>query len=135
MYAKPYSILTMSPHPPAPHLTAWQSIQAAMLYQFSSTDYLKNLHTIVTSLVDGVVDPLLELAKVQGRDWVIENDRWGKRDTSENWENNAWPHLKDLQLSLARDIARRTFGEYEKTAVNECLRAAEQSIGLSDLTL
>jgi hypothetical protein len=116
----------MPPNTNTPNMTSWQAIQAAMLYQFASTDYLKNLHTIVTSLIDGVVDPLLELAKVQGRDLVIENDRWGKRDTSENWANNAWPHLKDLQLSLARDIARRAFGEYEKTAVNECLRAAEQ---------
>ena len=96
-----------------------------MLYQFASTEYLKNLHTVVTALIDGLVDPLLELAKLQGRDSVVANSRWGDRDTSENWANNAWPHLKDLQQYMARDIARRAFGEYRETAVDECLRAAE----------
>ena len=108
-------------------LTQWQEIQAGMLYKFSSTEYLKELHRLVTRLIDGVVDPLLETAKLQGRDSLVASPQWGERDTSQNWANNAWPYLKDLQQHVAGDIAARGFGRYHKTAVNECLRGAEQS--------
>jgi hypothetical protein len=108
-------------------LTQWQKIQAAMLYRFASVEYLKELHQLVTDLINGVVDPLLELARQQGRDAIVSSTQWGERDTSRNWANNAWPFLKDLQIQIAKDIAMRGFGQYEKTAVSECLRGAEQS--------
>jgi len=97
-----------------------------MLYSYASTDRLKLLHAIVTKFIDGLVDPLLDLAKAQGRDQLVADQRWGDRDTSSNWANNAWPFLKDLQKSLAGDIARRSFGEYRPTDTDQCLRGAEQ---------
>lgn len=97
-----------------------------MLYSYASTDRLRQLHTVVTQLIDRVVDPLLELAKQQGRDQILDDTRWGDRDTSANWANNAWPFLKDLQKNLASDIALRSYGEYRETATDDCLRAAEQ---------
>lgn len=108
------------------YLSVWHRKQAAMLLHFTSIDYLKNIHKLVNDLLNGVVDPLLELAEVQHRDAVLYNSVWGDRNTSENWANNAWPILKDLQASLAKDIALRAAGYYGKTAVNECLRGIEQ---------
>src|SRR5438874_229187 len=89
-------------------LTSWHKAQAAMLYHYSSLDYLKGLHRLVSSLMDGVIDPLIELAKTQGRDAVLANARWGNRDTVQNWANNAWPFLSDFRQSLTEDIALRT---------------------------
>lgn len=97
-----------------------------MLLHYSSLDYLKNLHQLVSQLVNGVVDPLLDLAKQQGRDSVLVNARWGTRDTAGNWSNNAWPILKELQQSLAKQIALRSFDRYDITYVNESLRGVDQ---------
>lgn len=103
-------------------LTAWQKKQAAMLYHYSSEEYLRKLHRMVYDLVNGVVEPLLDLAKAQGRDRVLSNSVWGDRDTVENWSNNGWPILKDLQLSLAHTLARRATNHFQVSAVNESLR-------------
>lgn len=113
-------------------LTTWQKKQAAMLYRFASLDYLKGLQTMVNNLINGVVDPTLDLAKVQQRDKLLVDARWGTRNTSENWANNAWPFLKDLQLSIAKDIAKRAFEVYDRTGVNECFRGLQEySLGWS----
>lgn len=107
-------------------LTPWQRAQAAMLYHFTSVDYLKGLHKLVSELISGFVDPLLETAKVQGRDKVLVSQVWGDRNTSQNWENNAWPFLRDLQISLARDISLRAAGKFRRTSVNESLRGVAE---------
>jgi hypothetical protein len=107
-------------------LTSWQKKQAAMLYFYSSEQYLATLHKMVRDLVNGLVDPMLDLARAQGRDSVLINSVWGARDTSENWANNGWPILKELQTSLARTIARRTAHYYDVSAVNECLRGIDE---------
>lgn len=107
-------------------LTTWHKKQAAMLYHFTSLDYLKTLHRMVSDLINGVVDPLLEVAKAQNRDQVLVSKVWGNRNTSANWENHAWPFLKDLQTSLAKDIALRAAQGFRITAVNECLRGVEE---------
>jgi hypothetical protein len=97
-----------------------------MLSYFSSLKYLMELHERVTNLVNGVVDPVLDQARSQNRDATLSNARWGTRDTSQNWANYGWPFLKDLQASLAKNIARRASGNYSMTAVNEYLRGVEQ---------
>lgn len=107
-------------------MTPWQAMQAAMLYHYASTESLRQLHALVTQLIEGVVDPILELAKRQGRDTIMTDPRWGQRNTSENWAGGAWPFLKDLQAGLAKDIAMRSFEQYRQTPTDECLRGAEQ---------
>lgn len=97
-----------------------------MLYKYTSLDHLKELHTVVTQAIDGVVDPLLETASAQGRDQLLTSHQWGTRNTSRNWADNAWPMFKDLQASLAKDIAMRAFGKYKMTATDEKLRGVEQ---------
>jgi len=81
-----------------------------MLTYYSSLEYLISLHTLVTRLIDGNIDPVLDQAKSQGRDAVLVDERWGTRDTSQNWSNNGWPYLKGLQDLLARQIAERPLG-------------------------
>jgi hypothetical protein len=107
-------------------LTPWRKVQAAMLYHFTSVDYLQGLHAMVKNLISGIADPLLETARAQDRDRVLVSEVWGERNTSRNWENNAWPFLKDLQVSLAKDIALRASGKYRRTAVNESLRGVAE---------
>lgn len=107
-------------------LTAWQKKQAAMLYQFASLEYLKGLHQMVSTLIDGVLDPMVELSKNQNRDSVLCDTRWGTRNTTQNWTNNAWPFLKDLQSSLAKDIATRAVGRYSPTGTSGCFRGMSE---------
>ncbi|MEH6435927.1 hypothetical protein [Massilia sp. DD77] len=118
--------MAMIKRSPDIQLDSWRSLQAAMLYHYASTDALRELHSAVTNLIEGVVDPLLELSRLQGRDEALRNPRWGERDTSETWSKNAWPFLKDLQKSVAKDIATRNFGQYCRTSTDECLRGADQ---------
>ncbi|MFC5462537.1 hypothetical protein [Massilia niabensis] len=108
------------------HLTSWQKAQAAMLYHFTSAEYLIGLHKMVGDLLNGFVDPLLEAAKAQGRDNVLFSETWGERNFSSNWENNAWPFLRDLQISIATSIARRQAKQFSVTAVNESLRGVAE---------
>lgn len=107
-------------------MTPWHKKQAAMLYYFTSADYLRVLHRMVSDLISGFVDPLLEMATAQNRDRVLISKLWGNRNTSRNWENNAWPFLKDLQGSLANDIAQRASNRFRITAVSECLRGLSE---------
>lgn len=113
------------PKPKFP-LTAWHKVQAAMLHHYASLDYLKTLQKMVSNLLDGVVDPLLDLAKSQNRDTVLADARWGDRNTSQNWANNAWPFLKAFQESLVKDIAGRAFERYKITGANQCLRGIQE---------
>lgn len=109
-----------------PTLSDWQKKQAAMLYHFASLDYLKGLHRMVSDLIDGILDPILALSKSQNRDSVLIDARWGTRNTTENWTNNAWPFLKDLQFSLVKDIAARAIERYGMTGTNECFRGVSE---------
>lgn len=107
-------------------LSAWRKAQAAMLYHYASLDYLKGLHQMVSELMDGEIDPLINLAKAQGRDAVLTDARWGDRNTVQNWVRSAWPFLSDFRQSLTRDIALRTTEHYEVTGANECLRGLNE---------
>lgn len=107
-------------------LNSWQKKQAAMLYHFASLDYLKGLHRMVSDLMNGVVNPLLVLAQGQNRDAFLVDPRWGSRNTTENWSNNAWPFLRDFQCSLAKDIAGRAFEQYGITDTNNCFRGMSE---------
>ena len=81
---------------------------------------------MVSDLIDGILDPILALSKSQHRDSVLIDTRWGTRNTTENWTNNAWPFLKDLQFSLAKDIAARAIDRYGVTGTNECFRGISE---------
>lgn len=105
-----------------PELTAWHCKQAALLYHFASVERLKELQRMVSAVIDGVVEPLLLLAQAEQRDSVLVDARWGTRNTSANWSNNAWPFLKEFQASLAKDVAGRAFERYGTTGVNEHFR-------------
>lgn len=105
-----------------PWLGAWQKKQAAMLYHYSSVEYLHNIYEMVTSVINNIVDPAIDLATTQNRDTHLKNKRWGTRDTVQNWSNNAWPLLKDLQISLAQDVAARRRQEFSITSVMDKFR-------------
>ncbi len=115
----------MNPTPDT-SLSYWQSKQAAMFCYFTSTEYLETLHRMVTALISGVVDPLLETARHQGRDALLVDPQWGTRRTSGNWAKNAWPVLKGLQSSLASSLAERQNNQYTRPSVDQFLRGMNE---------
>jgi hypothetical protein len=109
-------------------ISTTQKIQVSLLYHFASLEYLKGLHQRILALMASI-DPTLDLAKLQNRDALLTDKRWGARNTSANWANNGWPFLADFELSVATDIAKRTFEAYSVTGANQCGR------GLAELSL
>jgi hypothetical protein len=98
-----------------------QKRQATLLYHWMSLDYLKGLKTLIDALIKGA-DVNLELAKRQGRDALITNERWGVRDTSANWSTFVFPALEDFRKATVSDIAARASEEYGKTGSYQCAR-------------
>ncbi|MHA4866258.1 hypothetical protein ACXZ1M_00990 [Duganella sp. PWIR1] len=115
--------------PNAPfQLTTTQKQQVSLLYHFASLEYLKGLQQRLHALLASI-DPTLDLAKLQNRDELLADPRWGTRNTADNWGNNGWPFLADFELSVATDIAKRAFESYSVTGANQCIR------GLAELSL
>jgi hypothetical protein len=106
-------------------LTLWQKKQATLLYYFASLAYLRGLQQRASNLI-AFIDPTLDLAKAQQRDTFMIDQQWGTRNTSQNWGNNAWPFLADLQMGIARDIANRPFEIYGVTEANNCGRGMSE---------
>ncbi|WP_343729595.1 hypothetical protein [Duganella sp.] len=109
-------------------LTTTQKEQVSLLYHFASLEYLKGLQQRLHALLASI-DPTLDLAKLQNRDELLADPRWGTRNTADNWGNNGWPFLADFELSIATDIAKRAFESYSVTGANQCVR------GLAELSL
>lgn len=102
-------------------LTSWQKKQAALIYFFASYDYLQGLYERVHQLQD-FADGILDKSRIEGRDRFLGDARWGTRDTSENWANNAWSFLKDFGISTMRAMADRQSEIYHITGANQCAR-------------
>lgn len=107
------------------NLTQWQKRQAALLYHFSSTDYLIGLRDRVNGLFR-FTEVLLQTSRAQGRDRLMRSKQWGDRDTTENWADSAWPFLADFQVSIARDIADRASDTYHVTGRYSCGRGLSE---------
>lgn len=106
---------------PTRALNVWQKKQAALLYLFASSDYLKGLYERVHQLQD-FADGILDQSRGEGRDRFLRDARWGDRDTSENWANNAWSFLADFRLSVMKNMADRQSQIYSITGANQCAR-------------
>lgn len=103
------------------HLTVWQKKQATLLYHFSSMSYLEGLRDRVRTLIS-FAETLVDTSRAEGRDSKLRSRQWGIRNTSENWENNAWSFLADFQRSVAEDLANRRSNMYVVTGANQCAR-------------
>lgn len=106
-------------------LTQWQKKQAALLYYFSSMEYLIGLRDRVNQL-KSYAESKLDQSRAEGRDRFLQSAQWGIRDTTENWSNNAWPFLADFQASTARAIADLPSDIYHVTGANQCARAISE---------
>jgi len=109
-------------------LTPWQKKQAALLYHFSSLDYLNGLRDRVNAL-KSFAEERLEKSRSEGRDRFLRSAQWGDRDTTENWADNAWPFLADFQTSVATAIADLPSEIYHVTGASHCIR------GISEFSL
>lgn len=110
---------------PTFELDLQQKRQATLLYHWMSQDYLRGLKSLIDALIKGA-DVNLELAKQQGRDELIANERWGVRDTSANWSTHVFPALEDFRKSTVKDIALRATESYEFTGANQCARMIQE---------
>jgi hypothetical protein len=106
-------------------LNLQQKRQATLLYHWMSLDYLKGLKDLIDALIKGV-DVNLELAKRQGRDALLTNERWGVRDTAANWSTHVFPALEDFRKATIKDIALRATESYEFTGANQCGRMIDE---------
>lgn len=106
-------------------LTLLRKRHIALLYYFSSTQYLLELSELVDELTS-FVDVVLSKAAHEHRDQVLEDKQWGQRNTSENWANYAWPFLVDYKRSLSRDIANRAYDLYQETGTNQFIRGSDE---------
>ena len=103
------------------NLTLWQKKQAALLYYFSSLTYLEELKNRLIALRIFAED-ILDTSHDEERDRLLRSKQWGSRNTSENWENNAWPFLGDFQRSVTQSIADIKSNIYHKTGAYQCGR-------------
>lgn len=99
-------------------LASWQKKQATLLYQFSSLDYLKQMQVVLKQMIS-YAENMLDEATAQNRDLYLTSERWGTRETSENWARNARPFLKAFQLTTARQIAERSMSCFNITGLNQ----------------
>lgn len=106
-------------------LTPWQKKQAALLYYFSSMDYLKGLQNRLLDLRT-IGESTLDKSRAEARDKMLRSAQWGDRNTTENWANNAWGFLADFQRSIARDIADRASQTYHVTGAYQCGRGMDE---------
>lgn len=106
-------------------LSSLQKKQAALLYHFTSLDYLKNIHQRLTEIMVAI-DGSLDVAAADGRDAVLMSKQWGARNTSKNWGNNAWQFLVDFQHSLSHNLSNRAFDIYAVTGMNQCARGMSE---------
>lgn len=109
-------------------LTPWQKKQAALLYYFSSLEYLTGLKDCVNALKSFAEDRL-EKSRSEGRDRFLHSTQWGDRNTTENWADNAWPFLADFQTSVTTAMADLSSEIYHITGANHCIR------GMSEFSL
>jgi hypothetical protein len=110
-------------------LNLQQRRQATLLYHWMSLDYLKGLKAMIDALIKGV-DVNLELAKQQGRDALIANERWGVRDTAANWSTHVFPALEDFRKSTTKLIAWRASEIYCGTGADQCAHMLDEHSSL-----
>jgi hypothetical protein len=104
---------------PTYELSLWQKRQAAMLYYYSSMDYLNALLPKIEKLVV-MADMLLERRSIL--DPLMVSERWGVRDTAANWSTGGFPALIEFRESTMRHIAKRASQCYGITGANQCAR-------------
>jgi len=115
-------------HPPYT-LSLHQKRQATLLYYWMSMGYLKGLLAMIDALIqDAGTD--LDKAKLQGRDAVLTNERWGVRDTSANWSTHVFPALEEFRQTTLADIAARTSEDFGRTGTNQCRRMISEHSSL-----
>ena len=110
-------------------LSLQQKRQATLLYHWTSREYLQGLKDLIDALIKGV-DVNLTLAKLQGRDELLTNERWGVRDTATNWSTFVFPALEDFRKSTIWHIAQVANDVYGITGASQCARMISEHSSL-----
>jgi hypothetical protein len=110
---------SLDPETPTYHLSLWQKRQAAMLYYYSSLDYLKALLPQIEQLI-AAAEMLLERRSIL--DPLMVSERWGVRDTAANWSTGGFPALIAFRESTLWHISKRDDQCYGITGATQCAR-------------
>jgi hypothetical protein len=110
----------------SPALSPWQARQAAMLYRYTSLEYLQDFHLVLSQIVEGSVDPVLAAPAKHGFHNNLQTAQWGKHDAYKNSHPCPFNIFGGLHDGLARDITERKKGVYRPTRRDEELRKIEQ---------
>lgn len=106
-------------------LTLWRKKQVTLLYHFSSIEYLRSLSKMIDDLLM-CTDRALGDAQRERRDDLLVDDRWGNRDTADNWGSHGWPFLLDFKRSIATDIAERGNQVFSVSGTNQFVRGTTE---------
>ena len=110
-------------------LSLQQKRQATLLYHWTSREYLQGLKDLIDTLIKGA-DVNLTLAKLQGRNELLTNERWGVSDTAANWSTLVFPALEDFRKSTIWHIAQVANEVYGNTGASQCARMISEHSSL-----
>jgi hypothetical protein len=101
-------------------LNTFQKRQAALLYHFTSSEYLEGVIAKAKAVADAG-DSLLDKAGEGSRDDLMLREGWLAGDLSENWSTYAHPMLQELMRHLFKVRAVRAFEKFENTGVSSAI--------------
>lgn len=89
-----------------------------MLYRYASPDYLKDVSSIITQLIDGNLTPELERQVAASYAHVMQGQQRVHND-SQLWADNSRSLLAQMQSLLAQDIRQRSGGAYRSGSLDD----------------
>lgn len=94
-------------------LLLWQKRQAAIIYHFTTLEFLKEVQKRFNALLSET-ESFIDTAVRQDRDGIGKRDlNWDQSWTVDNWANGRpWGAMKDTQKGLAISVAQRAFEVY-----------------------
>ncbi|XLZ71975.1 hypothetical protein ABT364_08395 [Massilia sp. SR12] len=109
-----------------PQLSPWQARQAAMLYWYSSLEYLQKLHSVLEQVVNGLVDPELVASSRHATRRILQHAQWGIQNAYEVVQPSPLSDFDCLKSSVAEDIKKRKKGVYARTATDDEMRKLQE---------
>lgn len=107
-------------------LTRWQARQAAMLYWYSSLEYLQKFHNVLEQVVNGLVDPELVASSRHDASRILHHAQWGIQNAHKVVQPCPLSDFYDLERAVAQSITKRKKGVYEPTATDDEMRKLQE---------
>ncbi|MTV40807.1 hypothetical protein [Duganella radicis] len=92
-------------------LSSWRQRQIAMLYRYTSLDYMKALDDMLSRVIEGRLIPAIEQSLASSYTEVMSSQQRTHNDP-QLWERNMRDILAEMRQLLRDDIAARCRGHY-----------------------